>query len=221
MDFYIKKIFYFFSFLLIVIFLGCSNSLTKIDNANATVVFEFENSENLPNSRLSVFISPSENVRRVEKISILFLENDYEWEINELLQFQTSSKYYAGYTNFVMPDGERFPHSDIKILYTEADEDESTCVIKLDYNSKFYDCNLEESLKIIKSEKYLEKISIYNENSTLIYFGDYTNELKSNENLLKIYKDAKFIRKIWCSQDNSVICILPIEEIEEIIKKEN
>lgn len=218
MDFYIKKIFYFFSFFAVIIFFGCSNSPPKIDNVNTTVVFEFDDFENLPSSRLCVFVSPFENVRRVEKFSVLFLENDYEWETNDILQFQTSSKYYAGYTNFVMPKGEKFPNTEIQILYTESDEDEASCVGKLEYDSKFYECNLEEALKIIKSENYLEKISIYNENSTLIYFGDYVNELKSNENLLKKYKNANFMRKIWCSQDNSVICILPIEEL---IKKEN
>lgn len=213
MNFHLKKSYLFFLIIFAIIFASCSNSLTELSNASLTVVYEYQNSQNYPTARLTVFVSPSENVRRVEKLKLSSLENNYEWETYDVLQIQNGSKYYAGYQNFVMPEGEKFPQGDFEIYYTEADDDESSCLARLDYNTDFYELNAEDALQVLKTQRFVEKIAIYDINSTLIYFGDYEKDIKTTEGLLKKYKSAYSTKKIWTSLNDSVFCIFPLEKL--------
>ncbi len=213
MNFHLKKAYLFFLIIFAIIFASCSNSLTEVSNASLTVIYEYQNSTNYPTARLTVFVSPSENVRRVESLKVSSLENNYEWETYDVLQIQNNSKYYAGYTNFVMPEGSKFPQGDFEIYYTEADDDESSCFAKLNYNEEFYKLNAEDALQVLKNQYFVEKIAIYDINSTLIFFGNYEKDIKTTDGLLKKYKSAYSIKKIWTAQDDSVFCIFPLEKL--------
>ncbi|MCR5286078.1 MAG: hypothetical protein K6D95_10835 [Treponema sp.] len=192
---------------------ACSNELSGIRGPEATVIFDYADNSSSPEVRLCVFTETSGNVRRLEKFCLKSLKENFVWETKDFIQVQNGNKLYAGYTNFVVPQGFYIPKGEYEINYIEADQKEYSIEVLVNYEEKLYESNAENFQSLCNNLTFNKKIAIYDINQALIYFGDIKNDLTTNEKILKKYKSADSFRKVYCVQDNTFYCLLPVEKI--------
>lgn len=212
----LKKIICLSSFILVIIFASCSQNLPEIGQANTSVIFEYEDTESLPKARFSVFVDSVSNPRRFASLRVRSEEENYEWEIDDLIMFETSEKTFAGYTNFVMPEGLEIPKGKYSVIFTNADEEEIEKEFYIDYNSDFYELKSTEIPDYMKKRSANNKIAIYDNDSLLIYYGERNKDFKTTRDIWNKYQNAEFFNDIWSMSGNTVICILP----QELVKPE-
>lgn len=209
----IKKTFLFSLTFLILILSGCSNTPAELKGASIGVIFDYANDTDFPTAHLSVFAESGHNVRRCKEINLNSKETDYSWNTDTLVKYQFNNKYFAGYTNFVMPEGEKIPAGKYDITYVELDGKTASFTGRLRYNSDFYNANVSNAEDIISASKFEKKLVVFDANQVLIYFGEINAEHKNNKNILNRYKGAETKRIVWVSNDKSVLCLMPPEKL--------
>lgn len=210
----IKYISLFSLSLIYVLLTGCSQNLPEVKQTNSSIIFEYEDEESLPYARFSVFAESVSNPRRFDSLTVRSLETEYEWEVEDLVILEDENKCYAGYTNFVMPEGIQIPKGKYSAIFKNADEEEFETEFYLDYNSKIYELTSSKIPDFMKSRSGNNKIAIYDNNSVLIFYGERTNELKTTRDIWNRYQNAEVFNDIWCASGNNVICILPNEMVK-------
>lgn len=212
-----NKIFALVSLVLVYIaFASCSQNLPETGNASSSVIFEYENEESLPQARFSVFVEAISDPHRFASLKIRSEEMGYEWETDELVNIQQDDRTMSGYTNFVMPDGQKIPAGKYTAIYMNADEQEYETEFYIDYNSKIYELKASEIPGFMKKNYGANKISIYDDAQVLIFFGDRTSELRTTRDIWNNFQNAEYFNDIWYASGKSVICILP----KELVKPE-
>lgn len=214
----IQKTFLFFS--LLMLFTACSSSLTELKNSQITVIFDYQTVKDKPSAHIAAFSEASNNVRRCKEIRLICKENDYQWDAVEPVKFQFNNKNFAGYTNFVMPAGEKILEGLYDLYYKEVDEHELLYTCKLKYDNRFYKADSSEAQDIINKGGFTQKLAVYDENHVLLYLGEYKPELKTVDNLLNKYKTADTRRVIWFANDNSIACMMVPEKLNNENNKE-
>lgn len=216
----IKKTFFFSLLFIAFILSACSNSVTELKSSSVGVIFDYQNETDLPSVHLSVFAEPGTNVRRCKELKLISKDTLYEWTTEVILKYQFNNRYFAGYTNFVMPEGEKIPSGRYEIKYTEFDGKKCSVNTRLRYNSDFYQMNSKSAEEIINSGKYEKKLAIYDGNHVLLYFGELNSEHKNNSNIINRYKGAETKRIVWVSSDKTICCLMPPEKLNNNTNKE-
>jgi len=216
----IQKILSVFSITGLLILAGCSNSLTELKSSSVSVIFDYEEEDKTPTVHLAAFTEPSNNVRRCKSLTLICNENNYKWNTEDVFKFQFNNKYYAGFANFMMPEGEKVQNGKYELYYCEADESEYLYSTILEYNNSFYDLKTDEAQKLINQSGFTQKLAVYNANQTLLYFGEYKSEFRNKKNILRNFTDAESIRVVWISGSGTEYCLMPAEKIVEETKKE-
>ncbi len=192
---------------------SCSQNLPEVKYALPTVIFEYENEDSLPKGRLSIFVESASEVRRYNTITIKSLEKNYVWDTNDIVKFKVSDKMYAGYTNFVAPDGEEIPSGVYEITYINADDEKTEINATLRYDTVFYKTKGTEIPDLMKTKRAAISILIYNIDKKVIFFGEKKDELSNSRKIWNKYKDAAFYQDVWTLPDNSVMCVMPLKEV--------
>lgn len=197
-----------------VIFASCSQNLPEVRQASSSIIFEYEDDESLPQARFSVFVESVSDPRRFAGLKVHSETEGYEWEVDDLVMIENEDKTYAGYTNFVMPEGEKIPKGKYTVIFTNADEEEYETEFYLDYNTKYYELKAPDVPEFMKKRSGNNKIAIYNKDSLLIYYGERNVEFKTTRDIWNKYQNADFFNDIWSMSGNTVICILPKELVQ-------
>ena len=200
-------------FLFLPLFFSCAQNLPEIKIAVPTIIFDYEAQDSLPKGRLSIFVESVSDVRRYESISIKSIQTNYIWDTDEIVMFKNSDKMYAGYTNFIVPEGELIPSGEYQICYMNADGEEQTLNINLNYDSEFYQKTASEIPDFFKTKRGSVSLMIFNANKNVLYFGDKKDDLNNSRKIWNKYRDAAFYQEIWTTTDNSVMCVLPLTEV--------
>lgn len=214
-------------FSLLFFIISCSSNVPEVKSANTSIIFEYENEDSLPTARFSVFVEAESDPRRFETMKVRSLIKDFEWETDEIAKIDGKNGKYAGYTNFVMPKGEKIPTGRYSVVFVNADEEEVEAEFYLDFNSRFYEMKPGEIADYMKNHNGMNKLALYDENKILIFYGERTDDYKTVRDIWYHYREAQEFQDIWTAQNNSVICILPIELVqpekadEEIDKEQN
>lgn len=202
--------------LLFTVFMSCSQNLPDVGPASSSIIFEYADEESLPQARLSVFVEAISDPHRFATLKIRSEENGYEWETDNLINIVEDDKTMSGYTNFVMPEGEKIPTGKYTAIYINADEEETEKEFYIDYNKKIYDLKSTEIPAFMRKSYSVNKISIYDDAEVLIFFGDRTQDFKTTRDIWNNYQNASYFNDIWYTSGNSIICILP----KQIVKPE-
>lgn len=202
--------------LIYVGFISCSQNLPEVKMANGSVVFEYDSQEETPKARFGVFVEAESNPQRFSTMKVKSEEKGFEWETSDIIIFQNEDKTMAGYSNFVMPQGQKIPTGKYIVIYVNADKEETETDFYIDYNEKYYDLKGSEVPAYMKKHNGSNKISIYDQDEILIYFGDRNGDFRTTRDIWNRFQNAETFNDIWTENGKSVICVLP----KELVKPE-
>ncbi|MCR4735645.1 MAG: hypothetical protein K5829_11635 [Treponema sp.] len=207
---FLKILFFSFPF---ISFFSCSQNLPEAKYAIPTVIFDYESDDALPTGRLSIFIESVSDVRRYNTISIHSINKNYIWDTNDIVSLKLSNKMYAGYSNFVVPNGEEIPSGLYEITYINADDEKVDLKASLNYDSAFYTKTSSQIEEYMKTKRATLSIIIFNSDKKVLFFGEKKEDLNTSRKIWNKYREAAFYQDVWTLSDNSVMCVLPVKEV--------
>lgn len=201
-----------FVFIFSVLFFSCSQDSAQIASAESSVIFDY--SQNPPDMRLSVFVNSESDVRLASKIKIVNKNSGLEWNCDELVKFEDKNKNsWTGCANIVAAFGMKIPAGEYVLTYFDMAGDEDEILFSIDYP---------ENVLTLKSEDFPDgfdysekKSAIYTKDGVLLYYGEEKKEWENRNTVLVDYKDAGFIRICYTLKNDSVICLMPPENLEQ------
>ena len=208
------KHFLILSILLSVFFLSCQQAVADIDQANYSVIFDYENEGQLPSSRLSLFIQSKSDVRRYERVQVTSKKSGYVWTYDDLTLFLENNQQWAGNTNLVVPENTEIPDGLYEVIYFNSDGKNDKVYITVDYDKFIYSLSSDEIESYMEKENAKKKIIIFDENGYILYFGDKTEEFDSVRGIWNKFSNAQSFQNIWEGKGNTVICIMPAQKVQ-------
>lgn len=197
----------------LIICASCTQVTPELTQSDYSVIFDYEDDETPPKVRFSLFMCSDSDVRRYERIKVRALETGYVWDTNSIAIVESDGMQWAGCTNIVAPENEMLPSGTYEITYYNADEKECSVKLEIKYDMDFYDVVFSALPEVMKEKHGIEKIAIYDKEHILIYFGDRKEEFRTTRGIWNVYREAETYQIIWCTRDNSVLCIGPEEKV--------
>lgn len=197
---------HFFSILFsVLVFASCTEDSIAIVSSDAKIVFDFEDEGN-PVQRLSVFVKPSSNVRRIESIDVKFSDGKemYSWKIENPILFQSGKESWAGYPHLeASANLKKFPKGSYDFECVDAAGNSEQGIFFVDYDENLLG---EFSSENFSGEKWSEQVALYSGIGELLVLSK--NEKKyGDEKFFQDIKDSNFLRHIY--QARNVICLGP------------
>ena len=188
---------------------SCSQNAADIKESSLTVIYDYNDEENLPSARLSLFIESESDTRRSQNILLSSLTDGYEWTAEELVHIKSGNRSWSGYTNFVMQKNQPFPKDSYSLVLRNADENEAVQTVELSYDDSFYDMTSSQADEKMKAEEAVKKVAIYDENGILLYYDVQNDNLNSARKMWNMFSNASYYKIVWQAKDGSTMCILP------------
>lgn len=214
-----------FSLLFLLICFSCADTTPAIISVHSTVVYEYENENEDPVVRLSVFVSPDTEAARLSYLEIKHEETGLMWKVTEPVIIKSGKKEYVGCTNLVPITGEKFPIGKYLLKYTDlaSRSAERTFYVKsvasLEKNPLTAANYKDVANKKICKEFIFDRVILYDDNDQLIYYGGQKKEFSKLEEIRKNYVDARSIRRYRLLSDNSCGILLAPSNIPEYVEQ--
>lgn len=210
---FFQKHFFLFSVLICVFGISCSNNAPQIQNARMAVVFDYNNKEDLPKARLSIFVEATSNPRRFETVTVSSDQNEYVWEATDLVLAADETNTYCGVTNLVMPADEKIPAGEYTIVFIQSDEEKKEIKRTLSYDKSLYESKAVDVPDIMKKYYGTRMLTIFDNEKRVLYYGPRSAELNDARGIWNNYRDAAEFQESWVNQNGTVICNLPLEKV--------
>lgn len=194
-----------------VLFFSCSDDGAKIASAESSLIFDYGKTP--PDMRLSVFVNSETDLRLASGIKIESKSANLEWNCDDLVKFEDkASNAWAGCANITAALGMRIPLGEYVLTYSDMAGNEDEISFYVDYPENILNLKPEDFSDDGEFEK---KIAVYAENGDLLYYGSVKKEWNSKDAVFDGYKDAGFVRICYASKNDSVICLMPPESLEQ------
>ena len=200
-------------FTAIIFFSACSNNAPQIQNARFSVVFDYENMDDLPKARLSVFVETTSNPRRFDTVTVRCDKNEFVWEANDLVLAEDETNTYCGITNLVMPADEKIPTGEYTIIFKQSDDEQMEIKRTISYDKLLYVTKADGVQGIMRKYYGTKMLTVYDENKTVLYYGPYSEELSDARRIWNNYRDAAEFHESWVNQNGTVICNMPLKKV--------
>lgn len=195
-------------------FTGCMQVVPEVAETDTSVIFEYSDEEK-PNVRLSVFAHSLSDVRRYDNLELSCEGSDFCWETSDLAIISDGNYDWVGNTNFIVPEGYIIPTGIYEMTFINADGESESINVKIDYDEKYYSLNQVQAEEEAKKDGGRKRIAIYNYDKILVYFGQQTENLKTEFNIREVYRDAKYYQYVYLVPSKGVVCILKEIEMED------
>lgn len=201
-----------FIFIFSLFFLiSCSQEATVIKEINSKIIYEYKDAQTLPSQRLSVFVATNGDVRKFDSLYVKDLESDFYWETKDLFRFTNGDKNYAGYSSFIVPEGDSFNDGEYSLVINTKSKEELAYNFNLTYNKDFIKMKFADALQEMKNNGAVENICIYDEDGKIIYYGKRSEDLYTNRDIWLKYNNAAKYNSIWALDNRAIMCIMPAE----------
>jgi len=194
-------------------FTSCSQAAPELSIANYSVVFEYEDEESLPSSRLSLFMESTSDVNRYDRVKITAMENGFIWDFTDISKIILDNRQWVGNTNIVVPDTEIIPTGMYEVTYYNADEKETTVYVTVSYDTSIYDMSADEIDAFMIKNLATKKIAIYDKNNVLLYFDEKPAIYNSARGIWNDFRTAEYYYDIWCTSGDFVMSIMPKKQV--------
>jgi hypothetical protein len=164
--------------------------------------------------RLSVFVKTNGDVRHFKMLRLYSSQANYEWTVDNLVMVDKNNEMYAGYTNFIVPQGELIPQGEYEASFISYNDEENTTNFFLQYDKSLKDMSPVEAENYFKNNGSEEYVLIYNEEDRVLFFGKKTEKQQTENDIWLNYKTSKSYYTIWLKPDNSIMCIMPEKTIK-------
>lgn len=192
---------------------SCSESEADVVSASGTAVFDFADSESAPSMRLAVFLQVTNEVQRTESFTVSHAESGYSWTVAKPGIFTGMNKSYAYSANLTAPEGKAIPEGAYSAIYYDAAGNQDEAPFSLSYKKELLDARSENCKELLPGAT--ENIAIYDDAGELLFMGKAKASWKTNEAILKDYKLAVTKRICYVTAGNTVICLMPSENLKE------
>jgi len=209
-----KFIISFFSFLIILLFASCQQTLPELTQSNYSVIFDFKSEESLPKARLSVFMESSSDIRRYNHIQVSSQEAELTWYIDEISRVTSNGVEWAGNTNLVVPESQEIPQGIYEIVYFNLDDKSDKEYIDVSYDTKIYSLTGDQIINYMKNKSAISEIVIYDADGNILYYGNKTSEFSNVRGIWNTYSNAETYQDIISLPGHYTICILPVKKVE-------
>lgn len=203
---------------LFLILFSCSQNLPELSAVSGTSVFEFESENDHPVMKLSVFIDVSSDVHRAAGLRLECLQNDYKWECENPLKFESGKKKYAGYTDFVMPGNKPFPAGRYILWYIDSNGNEDSTVLNINYQSDILQMTPKEAAAYCGKNEGVENWAVFDGDSVLLHYGEKGDNLNPDD-LWGRYPKAESIKTVWALKKE--LLVFPAVYKKEVKDTEN
>lgn len=223
-----KKDFLFLKFLILLLFsffvmlcFSCADTEPGISSLHSTLIYDYYSNDESPKMRLSVFISPSQDIRRAKSISVSNSMNGLSWKIENPKISTYENKNYFGYSSLVMPEEKNFSEGLYDVTFFDvADRSVTDSFNLVTLKSMTNSDNSFVKVSDVISRKAgtectHQKIILFDEIGKELFFGFYSSKLDSDEKILNIFPDAVTKRICFSMPNNSVVILLPEEKINK------
>ena len=86
--------------------------------------------------------------------------------------------------------------------------------MNVSYDTAVYELKLEKVEEYMANHNATNKIVIYDEDGAILYFGEKTEETATVRDIWNNYINAKTYQDIWCTNNDVIICIMPLKKVE-------
>ena len=95
-----------------------------------TLIYEFPSEDEKAQIKLSIFINPSQDIRRSKSIEVFHPETNFVWKIDNPQIYEDNKKNYFGHSALTVPANFDFPEGLFELTYFDVADR-----IKLYYSS--------------------------------------------------------------------------------------
>ncbi|MCR4823638.1 MAG: hypothetical protein K5873_12290 [Treponema sp.] len=199
----------FFSFFIF----SCSDSEADVAIVTSSIIFDYYDNESLPSQRLAVFLQVTNDVQRTDSFTISHDKSGYSWNVVKPGIFRGMNKNYAYSANLSAPVGEYIPTGLYSVVYFDAAGSEDSVTFSVNYKEELKSSKASDCQQILGNS--IENIAIYDDAEELLFMGKAKSNWKTNANILKDYKLASTKRICYVNPGNTVICMMPAENLRE------
>ena len=186
---------------------------------NATLIYDFSETSQPYTQRLSVFVHPMSDERRLSSIRISCEKNGYEWFVDEPNRVDSGKNAYFGSWNLVYPDGKAFEEGKYTISFKDLADREVSSTFTL----KTLDSMKPKNGKFVRSrdvvtgfagtECSLKRVILYDDADSELYCGLYNFMFEHKDDLKENFPTAKKFRIYYVNKDNTCVIMMPAEKI--------
>ena len=207
-------------FFSLIFFVSCSDTSPHISSLHKTLIYEFPSEDEKAQIKLSIFINPSQDIRRSKSIEILHPETNFVWKIDNPQIYEDDKKTYFGYSALTVPENFDFPEGLFELTYFDVadrsiSENFEISLLKsmLDKEDSFVKL---EDVRLGKAgtECSHKKIFLFDEIGKELFCGYYSSLINSDEKILKLFPDAVTKQIYFSNSNNTVVILLPKETIK-------
>ncbi len=194
----------FFSF----VFCACSDEPVKVSFTQAYLILDWENEEDFPVERLSVFLNLSTDVRRVDYFTVK--NSEYTWNVESPIMFEAGDRQWIGSSSLSPPSALNaepgiFPNGSYSVQCVDAAGRDSSSSFFLNYNMALLETKAGDVESILASAA--KRISVYSESNELLYFDTQKDEWRDDKDIFANIKDSYYYRKSYVS--GNLFCFMP------------
>ncbi|WP_162511216.1 hypothetical protein, partial [Treponema endosymbiont of Eucomonympha sp.] len=105
-----------FTFSLAALLASCSDELPAIQDVRLAAVFYFRSPDAKPDMYLSLFVSPSSDIKTLKSLRLTHPDSGFRWNVDKPVTFETGAAPRAGsprpvpYRNATLSTGDSFGH---------------------------------------------------------------------------------------------------------------
>lgn len=198
----------------IFFFVSCDQGVKNIDFMQSALIFEFDDSISKPKQRMSVFAEISYDSRKVQQMELMRLESDEKWIAEDLIQLVINEKMTAGFPNFVPSPDSLIENGTYQVSVVQYDGSSLTKYFNLDYDKALASMKSEEFTQWIKNNGGKKQLIIFDQENTVLYFGDQTESLTTQRDIWLKYNNAAYYNEVWILNSKLIMGIMPAKEIK-------
>ena len=207
-------------FFSLIFFVSCSDSSPHISSLHKTLIYEFPSEDEKAQIKLSVFINPSQDIRRSKSIEVFHPETNFVWKIDNPQIYEDNKKNYFGHSSLTVPENFDFPEGLFELTYFDVADRSVTEKFEIKLLKSMAD-NKDGFVKVSDvllgktvTECSQKKIILKDEVGKEIFVGYYSSLINTDEKILKLFPDAVTKQIYFCNSNNSVVILLPEETIK-------
>lgn len=192
---------------------SCSDSSPQIISLQPIVVLDYKNYDSFPKSKLSIFMMTGSSPQRAASIEIKKPDSSLTWIDSNPEMFSFDGANYVCSENITPPYGTSIQNGNYTINYADLAGEEMNISFSINYDHRFLSSNATHVISLL--EYYTENLALYDEGENLIYYGKIKDAWKTDNDILREFKNAFVKRRCLVTQNNSVLILMPKSNIGE------
>lgn len=200
-------------------FFSCSDSEPEIGGIFYSLIYDYTDNPQSYDLRLSVFVQPSSDQRRFDKIEVTCEKTSYTWKIENPEKVEFDKKVFLGHRNLKCPGNEVFSDGLYTVTFTDLAGRSA---------SKSFDIEKLKSMTNASGKKVgsnsvkntlagqecdFKKIAIFDEIGIEVFCGFCTEEFSDKAKIIQMFPDAETKQIFYTTFDNSYVILMPKEKI--------